>query len=145
MEYYGKNVRHYRGIGFFAFFLVLVPIVTFVFIYNIVDYYDDSPQNVLINFSLFVAAFVGFGCNVISAFRGLIEDLMRSWFERIKDFFEESRISVKDAFKSYFTSFYNEGGIILLIYFLWTIALIVTGVISFINVYNWYLSYEHSL
>ena len=141
MDYYGKEPRPYHGIGIFVFFLVLVPIATFIFIYNVVNYYDDSPQHIIILFSLFITGIVETLFNIISILRGLIADLIRAWFERIKNFFEDLQISFKVAVKSYFASFYLDGGIILAIFFIWMIAWIVIGLVSFLNVYNWYLAY----
>lgn len=144
MDYYGKEPRPYHGIGIFVFFLVLVPIATFIFVYKIIDHYDSaSPQNMIIMFSLFVTGAVETLFNIISILRGIIADLIRSWFERIKNFFEDLQISLKEALKNYFTSMYLDGGIILAIFFTWMIAWIVVGVVSFINVYNWYLVYDH--
>ena len=138
MEYYGKDPKPYHGIGFFAFFLVLVPILTFVLVYVIFKNYNDSPLDVVFSFSLFLASLVGTLFNLVALFKGSFEDLLRAWWERIKNFFEEVRITRKGAFKSYFSSFYYDGGIILLIFFAWTIIMVVVGVISFFNVYSWY-------
>ena len=142
MEYYGKDPRPYHGIGFFAFFLVFVPIMTFILVYVIFKNYNDAPLDVVFNFALFLATLVGTLFNLVAIFKGSFEDLHRAWRERIKDFFEEVRITPKGAFKSYFASFYTDGGIILLIFYTWTITMIVIGVISFFNVYNWYLTLD---
>ena len=138
MEYYGKDPRPYHGIGFFAFFLVLVPVLVFILVYTIFSNYHDSPQDVVFHFALFIAALVGTLFNMVAIFKGSFEDLFRAWRERIRDFFEEVRITPKGAFKSYFASFYNDGGIILVIFFAWSIIMIVIGVIGFLNVYAWY-------
>ena len=138
MEYYGKDPRPYHGIGFFAFFLVLVPILVFILTYVTFTEYNDSPQDVVFHFSLFIAALVGTLFNMITIFRGFVADLARSWWERVKEFFEEVRITPKGAFKSYFVSFYNDGGIILVIFFGWMATCIVIGLIGFFHVYEWY-------
>lgn len=138
MEYDGKDPRPYHGIGFFAFFLVLVPVLVFTLAYVVFTNYHDSPQRVVLNFSLMLAAIVGTLFNLIAIFKGFADDLLRAWIERIKDFFEEVRITPKGAFKSYFASFYNDGGIILIIFFGWMIACIVVGLIGFFNVYAWF-------
>ena len=138
MEYYGKDPRPYHGIGFFAFFLVLVPILVFILVYKIFIGYNDSPKDVVFHFSIFLACLVGTLFNLVALFKGSFADLVRLWWERIKDFFEEVKITPKGAFKSYFASFDNDGGIILAIFFSWTLAMIVIGVLSFFNVYAWY-------
>lgn len=138
MEYYGKDPRPYHGIGFFAIFLVFTPVFVFFLTYFIFLEYNDSPKEIVFSFSLFLASLVGTLFNLIAIFKGSFEDLFRAWWERIKDFFEEVRITPKGAFKSYFVSSYSDGGIILFIFFAWTITMIVVGVLSFLNVYAWY-------
>ena len=142
MEYYGKDPRPYRGIGFFALFLVLVPISIFFLVYVIFTNYNDSPKDVVFNFAVFLACLVGTLFNLIALFKGSFEDLLRAWRERLKEFFEEVRITPKGAFKSYFVSFYHDGGIILVIFFAWTIIMVVVGVITFFNVRAWYLTLD---
>lgn len=140
MEYYGKNPRPYHGIGFFVFFLILPVILVFALVYATFMEYNDAPHDVILSFSLFLSAVVGTLLNIITIFRGFVEDLMRAWWERVKEFFDEVRITPKGAFKSYFVSFYNDGGIILVIFYAYMITLIVIGVIGFFNVRAWYLT-----
>ncbi len=145
MEYYGKNPKPYKGIGFFVVFLVLPPILIFALVYTRFTEYNDAPQDVVISFSLLLSCIIGTLINLISIFRGLIEDLLRLSRERLKEFFDEVTITPKGAFKSYFFSFYHDGGIILVIFFTYMIALIVIGILGFINVYNWVQSLDLKL
>ena len=145
MEHYGKNPRYYRGLPFFVIFLVLPPILIFLFVYFKFAPYNDAPKDVVVWFSILLSTIIGSLINVISIMKGLIGDLIKHWFDRIKEFFEDVRITPKGAFKSYFFSFYHDGGIILVIFFLYWIALIILGVIGFINVRAWFLTLDPKL
>ena len=142
MEYYGKDPKPYRGIGFFVFFLVLVPVLVFWLVFVIFKNYNDAPVNIVFNFSIFLACLVGTLFYLVAIFKGSFEDLNRAWRERIKEFFEEVKITPKGAFKSYFASFYNDGGIILVILYTWMIVLVVVGIINFFIVRAWYLTLD---
>ena len=136
MEYVGKNKSPYYGVFLSSLLLIIVPILSFLLFFSIMNRYPDLNDQEVIYTSLF------FGCGVAWIFQcscvlaGLLKGTFKVVIDRLKEFFGNLSISIKFAFKYYWENIKSEG-VVFWIYFIIinsTLALAIYGGVNyFIN------------
>ena len=132
MEENGKKINLYRGIWIAFTAMFVLPILTFILFYFILN---------IFSLALALSSLIGFLFGVSCWIAGFTKDLFAAFKDRVRETHELfDGIFTKDGFKWYFGRFIEDGGIVLWLFFLIIIAFGVVSAISFIDVYNTYLA-----
>ena len=127
MEELGKHVNPYRGLLICFIVMIAAPVAGFLIIQRYMDIY----------LAIGLSGTIGFCFTVICWICGFLRGLFQALIDRVRetrDFY--GGIFNKEGFKWYFTRFFEDGGIIIYLFFLLMLTYVGLAIFGFVKSYE---------
>ena len=140
MEHLGKEKKPYHGIWIPFILMLILPAGVFCLLYFVITRYQSGSTAYAFSISLALSFLVGFLFAISCLIAGFLHDQFVALAVRIKDTHDYYGLLTKEGIKYYFGEFIHDGGPIVWIFFIITIALAVVSAIDFVQFFQQYYS-----